>query len=132
MSTDFTTHTPKSGNPLEGRSETFIWRCSHGQLKGPSSPDEMPWDSPDCYVVAYRVATEDDSALEAIKIYETCNIIGHLYNLDTVSAEEVVFRIIRGEDHAAVAEEVLGRLIDRALDDVTLARAILFGSVGAR
>lgn len=110
MTMDFITRQPGSGNPYKGNPVDVFWKCEHGDTKGPISSSELEWDNGSCAVMAYRPAVKDDPALADAKIYETCNVIGHLAIFGPHLMKEALFRIIKGEEHTKVIEEVFKKI----------------------
>lgn len=132
MASDFTTYTRGTGNPIKDDNLSFIWICNHGGVKGPSKAHDMPWTDDDCFVAAYRPAKDDDPAVEDARIYETFNVIGHMFLGDPDSAHEIISRIIKGENHVAVCDDVLKKLTDRMDKNPMEALLILSALVGGR
>lgn len=130
MTTDFTTYTRGTGNPIKDDSQTFIWICNHGGVKGPSKARDMPWDGDLCFVEAYRPAKDADPGVEEARIYETSNVIGHMYMADPDLAREIISRIIKGENHEAVCDDVMKKLSEKARTDPAVALRVLSLLVG--
>lgn len=107
---DFIPRQPGSGNPFEGQPTQVFWKCEHGDVKGPDDSSELKWDGGHCEVVGYRKAVENDPAIEEAGIYGSCNVIIHLAHINPELSKEAVYRIIKGENHKAVTEDVFSKL----------------------
>lgn len=125
MNYDFITHAPGSPNPIKGRPCVVYWKCEHGDTRGPTLSSDIDWEhknTHDCRVVAYRPAVAGvDPAEEDAKIFATCNALNHLAHINPVLSKEAIFRIIKGEGHTAVVNDVFSRV--NALDALAYAIA---------